>query len=55
MHELKESDDPEFGTTFERAIFKPYTFKVRAKAETYNDETRVKCTIQVRAAIPMLA
>ena len=34
-----------FNDVFAEASFKTYNFRMRAKADTYNDETRVKHTI----------
>ena len=34
-----------FNAVLSDATFKPYSFKMRAKADTYNDETRVKHTV----------
>ena len=33
-----------YNTIFSEATFKTYMFRMRAKADTYNDETRVKHT-----------
>ncbi|XP_013419280.1 replication protein A 70 kDa DNA-binding subunit isoform X2 [Lingula anatina] len=45
---LRESDEASFDQIFQEATFKSYTFKLRAKQETYNDESRLK-TIVVNA------
>jgi len=45
LQELKDSMNPDYEATWQASVFKPYVLKVRAKAETWQDETRVKCTI----------
>lgn len=45
---LRETDEVKFDDVFDEAAFKPYIFKLRAKMETYNDETRLK-TICMKA------
>ncbi|CAI9740572.1 A 70 kDa DNA-binding subunit-like [Octopus vulgaris] len=45
---LKEMDEFAFDQVFQEASFKSYIFNLRAKFETYNDETRLK-TICVSA------
>jgi len=42
---LSEQDEERFNDVFAEASFKTYNFRMRAKADTYNDETRVKHTI----------
>ncbi|KAL9980927.1 hypothetical protein ACROYT_G009569 [Oculina patagonica] len=45
LGQLKDSgDEPAFDQVFLHSNFKTYTFRIRAKMETYNDETRLKCT-----------
>ena len=47
MYELSQADGAaQFKATFNANNFMPYIFKVRAKAETWQDESRVKCVIQ---------
>ncbi|WAR01828.1 RFA1-like protein [Mya arenaria] len=43
---LKETNELAYDNVFEEASFKSYVFKLRAKVETYNDESRLKvgCT-----------
>ncbi|XP_060067506.1 replication protein A 70 kDa DNA-binding subunit-like [Ylistrum balloti] len=48
LGDMKDSDEASFDQVFQDAMFKPYIFKLRAKMETYNDETRLK-TICVNA------
>ncbi|CAH3021049.1 unnamed protein product [Porites evermanni] len=44
--ELKDSgDDRNFDAVFSEASFKTFNFRIRAKMETYNDETRLKCSV----------
>ena len=38
-------DTRRYNAVFARASFKSYAFRLRAKADTYNDETRVKHTV----------
>jgi len=42
---LSEEDEDRYNAVFARASFKSYAFRLRAKADTYNDETRVKHTV----------
>jgi len=42
---LSEQNEDRFNAVFAEASFKSYAFRMRAKADTYNDETRVKHTI----------
>jgi len=39
-----EGDEERYNAIFSEATFKTYMFRMRAKADTYNDETRVKHT-----------
>lgn len=43
LGELKEQDEVAYDQVFHQANFKDYTFKIRAKIDTYNDEQRLKC------------
>lgn len=45
LGDLKSTNSPKFDECFSNAIFKEFTFKMRAKMETYNDERRVKVTV----------
>jgi len=46
LYAWKEAgSDAVFNQVFENANFHTFNFKVRAKAETYQDDTRVKCSI----------
>jgi len=40
-----ERDEVKYNGTFSAATFKTFNFRMRAKADTYNDETRIKHTI----------
>jgi len=42
---LSEQNEERFNAVFAEASFKTYAFRMRAKADTYNDETRVKHTV----------
>jgi len=42
---LSEQDEEAYNKVFTDACFKTYSFRCRAKADTYNDETRVKHTV----------
>jgi len=42
---LSEKDEEAYNKVFTDACFKTYSFRCRAKADTYNDETRVKHTV----------
>ncbi|PVD31676.1 hypothetical protein C0Q70_07094 [Pomacea canaliculata] len=39
---LRESNETAFDEVFQRAVFKQYIFRLRAKVETYNEENRLK-------------
>ncbi|KAJ7377288.1 single-stranded DNA binding [Desmophyllum pertusum] len=52
LGQLKDSgDDTAFDQLFLEASFKQHIFRIRAKMETYNDETRLKCTCVNVAAL----
>ena len=40
-----EMDEARYNGIFSAATFGTYNFRMRAKADTYNDETRVKHTV----------
>uniref|UniRef100_A0A1I7XQ68 Rep_fac-A_C domain-containing protein n=1 Tax=Heterorhabditis bacteriophora TaxID=37862 RepID=A0A1I7XQ68_HETBA len=42
LGELKQNDKEAYEAVFENARFKYYNWRIRAKAETYNEETRVR-------------
>jgi len=42
---LSEIDEERYNAVFSMACFKAYSFRMRAKSDTYNDETRVKHTV----------
>jgi replication factor A1 len=42
LGELREENEAEYDQVMQQAYFKDFTFVVRAKVETYNDEQRVK-------------
>ncbi|XP_075052795.1 replication protein A 70 kDa DNA-binding subunit [Mixophyes fleayi] len=44
LGELKEKNEQAFEEVFQNANFRSYTFRVRVKLETYNDESRIKAT-----------
>lgn len=46
LYEMSMADENQFKATFQLNNFRPYIFKVRAKAESWQDEMRVKCVIQ---------
>merc|ERR1712137_830023 len=43
MGEHKENNESAFAQTINRAFFKEFNWRVQARTDTYNDETRVKC------------
>lgn len=49
MDELMQSDETAHGETIAKAIGKTFNFACRAKADSYNDQTRVKYHV-MRAA-----
>ncbi|KAG8590178.1 hypothetical protein GDO81_006669 [Engystomops pustulosus] len=44
LGELKEKNEQAYDEVFQNANFRSYTFRVRVKLETYNDESRIKAT-----------
>nr|DBA34216.1 TPA: hypothetical protein GDO54_001796 [Pyxicephalus adspersus] len=44
LGELKEKNEQAFEEVFQNANFRSYTFRIRVKLETYNDESRIKAT-----------
>lgn len=45
LGELKEKNEQAFEEVFQHANFRAFTFKIRVKLETYNDESRIKATV----------
>jgi replication factor A1 len=45
MNDIKEADRSQYEQQFQSANFRQYIFKIRAKAETVQDATQVKCHI----------
>ncbi|KAM6174717.1 replication protein A 70 kDa DNA-binding subunit isoform 2-T2 [Erethizon dorsatum] len=45
LGELKEKNEQAFEEVFQNANFRSFTFKIRVKLETYNDESRIKATV----------
>ncbi|KAK2492948.1 hypothetical protein MC885_014553 [Smutsia gigantea] len=45
LGELKEKNEQAFEEIFQNANFRSFTFKIRVKLETYNDESRIKATV----------
>uniref|UniRef100_A0A7S2JN56 Replication protein A subunit n=1 Tax=Cyanoptyche gloeocystis TaxID=77922 RepID=A0A7S2JN56_9EUKA len=45
LQALKENNPAEYDRVFSEALFKSYIFKIKAKMETYNDESRVKLSV----------
>jgi replication factor A1 len=42
---MSEHEEEQYSAVFQKANFKTFNFRMRAKADTYNDETRVKHTV----------
>ncbi|KAL1138170.1 hypothetical protein AAG570_009862 [Ranatra chinensis] len=42
---LQEESDSEYNEVFKKVTLMPYQFRLRAKMETFNDESRVKITV----------
>ncbi|GFS15991.1 replication protein A 70 kDa DNA-binding subunit [Elysia marginata] len=42
LGQLREKDEMQFDQVLQEALFKSYIFRMRAKVETYNDESRLK-------------
>ncbi|RKO86700.1 replication factor rfa1, partial [Blyttiomyces helicus] len=55
MAMMKENDNPSFLAAVAAANFKTFDFKIRAKAETYQDEMRVKCNVMSQTNIDFAA
>ncbi|KAJ1488622.1 hypothetical protein T484DRAFT_3606136 [Baffinella frigidus] len=51
MYDLSLQDDTKFQQTFKSVLFKEMILKVRAKSETYQEETRVKCSVVSAAPV----
>lgn len=49
LGDMKENNEAAFDQVFQDAMFKSYIFRLRAKVETYNDESRLK-TVCVNAS-----
>ena len=47
-----EMDEARYNGIFSAATFGTYNFRMRAKADTYNDETRVKHTVIILRLSP---
>ncbi|XP_048079173.1 replication protein A 70 kDa DNA-binding subunit isoform X5 [Ursus arctos] len=45
LGELKEKNEQAFEEIFQNANFRSFTFRIRVKLETYNDESRIKATV----------
>ncbi|KAM4842902.1 replication protein A 70 kDa DNA-binding subunit [Thomomys bottae] len=45
LGELKEKNEQAFEEVFQNANFRTFTFRIRVKLETYNDESRIKATV----------
>jgi len=45
LGDMKEENASEYDNMFAEVNFKPFLFRMRAKMETYNDETRLKTTV----------
>jgi replication factor A1 len=43
LGQLRETDEQAYDDVFQKANFKEYVFRVRAKVDTFNDEQRLKC------------
>ncbi|XP_069471464.1 replication protein A 70 kDa DNA-binding subunit [Ambystoma mexicanum] len=45
LGEIKERNEQAYEEVFQNANFRSYTFRIRVKLETYNDESRIKGTL----------
>ncbi|XP_069082241.1 replication protein A 70 kDa DNA-binding subunit [Pleurodeles waltl] len=45
LGDLKEKNEQAYEEVFQNANFRTYTFRIRVKLETYNDESRIKGTV----------
>ena len=46
-----ERDEGRYNSIFSEGTFRTFNFRMRAKADTYNDETRVKHTVGNRTLL----
>jgi replication factor A1 len=51
MQALKEDDDPAFQSTIANAIGKCYNLNIKAQADSFGDQTRVRYQIQKIARV----
>ncbi|KAB0374821.1 hypothetical protein FD755_013313, partial [Muntiacus reevesi] len=45
LRELKEKNEQAFEEVFQNASFRSFTFRIRVRLETYNDESRIKAMV----------
>ncbi|ORX55345.1 replication factor-a protein [Piromyces finnis] len=45
LQEIKNYDENEFNKIFDDVSFRQYDFRIRAKIDTYNEESRLRCNI----------
>jgi len=46
LHQMRnEGNEAEFEQIFQDVLFKQFVFKIRAKMESYQDESRLKCSV----------
>lgn len=55
MQALKEDDDPEFQRSINNALGQTLNLSVKAKADTYGDQVRVRYQIQSAAHVDWVA
>jgi replication factor A1 len=53
LYYLKQNDETSYAFAFKEPLFKPLIFKLRAKQETYQGESKLRCNVM--AAIPINA
>ncbi|CAD6185800.1 unnamed protein product [Caenorhabditis auriculariae] len=53
LGELRDSSSEDFNAVFQRAYFKYHNFRLRAKYETYNEESRLKLMVMSVDDTPM--
>jgi len=51
MGDLRENNEAEFNRIINKAFFKDFMWKIQARSETYNEETRVKCVAMTVAPV----
>ena len=56
LGEMKEQNSPEYDSVFQKANFKAFMFRVRAKMDTYNVSSLLQCvkSMTITSSLPFL-